>query len=338
MRIVCGALIGLAALPVVFTLLRTRKPEFGTPQLALTLRVWSIVLHVLAGVLIIGAAISEIWLSLDTAGPWLFGIYGAAAAIALLGALGFYLAYVAELPPPPPKPLKPKTQTRRRGRGADDDDAAADDDQADALADDPADETVATEETVTSDETSVPDVTPTPVSLDKSDETIGSPELTETSAVEETSTVHGALATDDLEEPADDESAGKLRNRRPNGKSTSRLFGRSRGGIAPIGTDDGPVLRQPPVSPSELGIELPATCGKGGAWAGSTSGCDSSSPSQSPRRPRRWRPHPRSPCPPTCRSRSAQVEPAVARIDTTINYQHAIGAGTGIVLDPAVRC
>lgn len=29
-----------------------------------------------------------------------------------------------------------------------------------------------------------------------------------------------------------------------------------------------------------------------------------------------------------------QVEPAVARIDTTINYQHAIGAGTGVVLDP----
>ena len=36
LRIVTGALIGLAALPVVFTLLRTRKPEFGTPQLALT--------------------------------------------------------------------------------------------------------------------------------------------------------------------------------------------------------------------------------------------------------------------------------------------------------------
>ncbi|MCV7422435.1 serine protease [Mycobacterium yunnanensis] len=32
---------------------------------------------------------------------------------------------------------------------------------------------------------------------------------------------------------------------------------------------------------------------------------------------------------------AAQVEPAVARIDTTINYQHAIGAGTGIVLDPS---
>jgi hypothetical protein len=49
LRIVTGALIGLAALPVVFTLLRTRRPEFGTPQLALTLRTSSIALHVLAG-------------------------------------------------------------------------------------------------------------------------------------------------------------------------------------------------------------------------------------------------------------------------------------------------
>ena len=108
LRIVTGAVIGLAALPVVFTLLRTRKPELGTPQLALTLRTSSIVLHVLAGVLIIGTAISEIWLSLDSAGQWLFGIYGAAAAIAVLGIFAFYLAFVAELPPPPPKPLKPK--------------------------------------------------------------------------------------------------------------------------------------------------------------------------------------------------------------------------------------
>jgi S1-C subfamily serine protease len=30
----------------------------------------------------------------------------------------------------------------------------------------------------------------------------------------------------------------------------------------------------------------------------------------------------------------AQVEPTVVRIDTVINYQHAIGAGTGIILDP----
>ena len=116
LRIVAGALIGLAALPVVFTLLRTRRPEFGTPQLALTLRIASIALHVLAGVLIIGTAISEIWLSLDDAGQWLFGLYGAAAAIALLGLFAFYLAFTAELPPPPPKPLKPKEPKQRRGR------------------------------------------------------------------------------------------------------------------------------------------------------------------------------------------------------------------------------
>jgi len=117
LRIVDGVLIGLCALPVVFTLLHTRKPEFGTPQLALSLRFWSIVLHVLAGVLVVGAATAEIWISLDRAGQWLFAIYGAAAAIAVLGALGFYLAYVAELPPPPPKPLKVKERPARRGRG-----------------------------------------------------------------------------------------------------------------------------------------------------------------------------------------------------------------------------
>jgi MFS family permease len=116
LRIVAGVLIALAALPVVFTLLRSRKPEYGTPQLALTLRTWSIVAHVLAGVLIGGTAISEIWLSLDTAGQWLFGIYGAAAAVAVLGIFGFYLSLVAELPPPPPKPLKTKKEKPRRHR------------------------------------------------------------------------------------------------------------------------------------------------------------------------------------------------------------------------------
>src|SRR5579875_2765754 len=115
-RIGCGVLIGLSALPVVFTLLRTRKPEYGTPQLALSLRTWSIAAQVLAGVLVVGAAISEIWLSLDDAGQWLFGIYGAAAAIALLGIFSFYLSFVAELPPPPPKPLKAKEAKRRLRR------------------------------------------------------------------------------------------------------------------------------------------------------------------------------------------------------------------------------
>jgi hypothetical protein len=120
LRIVAGVMIALAALPVVFTLLRTRKPEYGTPQLACALQTWSIVAHVLAGVLIVGTAISEIWLSLDAAGQWLFAIYGAAAAIAVLGIFGFYVSFVAELPPPPPKPLKPKKEKqrrRRRGRG-----------------------------------------------------------------------------------------------------------------------------------------------------------------------------------------------------------------------------
>jgi hypothetical protein len=116
LRILAGVMIALAALPVVFTLLRTRKPEYGTPQLALTLQTWSIVAHVLAGALIVGAAISEIWLSLDAVGQWLFGIYGAAAAIAVLGIFGFYLSFIAELPPPPPKPLKPKKEKQRRLR------------------------------------------------------------------------------------------------------------------------------------------------------------------------------------------------------------------------------
>jgi len=44
-------------------------------------------------------------------------------------------------------------------------------------------------------------------------------------------------------------------------------------------------------------------------------------------------PVPASAVPADLSSVAAQVEPAVARIDTTINYQHAIGAGTGIVLD-----
>jgi hypothetical protein len=152
LRIVTGVLIGLAALPVVFTLLRTRRPEFRTPLLALRLRTASIVLHVLAGVLIVGAAVSEIWLSLNDAGQWLFGLYGAAAAIALLGIFAFYLADVAELPPPPPKPLKPKAPKQRRGRrkkAAEDTDNAedtteAEDTEAEAEDTDNAEEPVST--------------------------------------------------------------------------------------------------------------------------------------------------------------------------------------------------
>ncbi|MFV8227988.1 hypothetical protein [Mycolicibacterium fortuitum] len=205
LRIVTGALIGLAALPVVFTLQRTKRPELSTPELALRLRTASIALHVLAAVLIIGAAVSEIWLSLDSAGPWLFGIYGAAAAIALLGIFGFYLAFVAELPPPPPKPVKTREKSERRGRK-----------KADAEAD-AADETEAIEETEAVEETEAADA------ADEVDETGEESEAeTETDADEPES------SAEETEPPE-----GKtLRNRRPSSKSgTKRRGWRSRGEV-----------------------------------------------------------------------------------------------------------
>lgn len=127
-RVATGLLFALTALPVVLTLAKSRKPEFGTPQLALTLRNWSIIGHVAAGALIVITAITEIWLDLDTFGRGLFAVYGAAAAIALLGAAAFYLAYVAELPPPAPKPLKPKRERGRKNAVApiEDEDSEAD--------------------------------------------------------------------------------------------------------------------------------------------------------------------------------------------------------------------
>ena len=211
LRIVAGALIGLAALPVVFTLLRTRRPEFGTPQLALTLRIASIALHVLAGVLIIGTAITEIWLSLDDAGQWLFGLYGAAAAIALLGVFAFYLAFTAELPPPPPKPLKPKAPKQRRGRRT--------------AAEDTADEAEAED---------TEDAAP-------SEDTAAEPEPAEvTATAEEPESTTDEVEAAPAEEPEADDTAeaestnGKLRNRRPSGKSepTRRRRRRLRGGVS----------------------------------------------------------------------------------------------------------
>ncbi|CAN5319365.1 lipid uptake coordinator LucA [soil metagenome] len=184
LRILTGALIGLTALPVVFNLIRSRRPEHGTPQLALTMRVWSIVGHVLAGVLIVGAAVSEIWLSLDTAGQWLFGVYGAAAALAVLGAAAFYLAFVAESAPPPPKPLKPKKTA-----------AATEDD---------VDEPVADDEPVSDDE---------PVAETEVDQPA---EVT----VEDT-------PVDDTADDSAPAAGGRLRNRRPSGKTGGR-----RGGVA----------------------------------------------------------------------------------------------------------
>jgi hypothetical protein len=222
-RIAAGALIALAALPVVFTQLRTRKPELGTPQLALTIRVWSIVAHVLAGVLIIGTAISEIWLSLDAAGKYLFGIYGAAAAIGLLGIFAFYLSFVAELPPPPPKPIKAKKPKRRRLRGKEGDEADAED-ATDTVEDADAEDTEA--ETVTA--------------TDAEEETEEPVEATaETGEAEEPEPADEAMepadeATADADAAEDtDESRSGLRNRRPMGKGTHRMRRRrTRGGVA----------------------------------------------------------------------------------------------------------
>jgi hypothetical protein len=207
LRIVTGALIGLAALPVVFTLLRTRRPEFGTPQLALTLRTSSIALHVLAGALIIGTAISEIWLSVDSAGQWLFGIYGAAAAIALLGIFAFYLAFVAELPPPPPKPLKArKAKQGRRGRRK-----AADDTGEEDVPE--AEDAVTAEDETEEGSESESDEKPAEVTTEA--------EEPESTAEDEAS---------DAGEP--ETTNGKLGNRRPSGRTAPRRRRRLRGGVA----------------------------------------------------------------------------------------------------------
>jgi hypothetical protein len=211
LRIVTGALIGLAALPVVFTLLRTRRPEFGTPQLALRLRTSSIALHVLAGVLIIGTAISEIWLSVDSVGAWLFGIYGAAAAIALLGIFAFYLAFVAELPPPPPKPLKPKKAKQgRRGRRKTEEEAA-EEEATDEVSEDETPEDEAAEES-SEDETEES-------SASESDEEPA--EVTADAAEAEPTAEEPEPSAQD--EPAAESTNGRLRNRRRR---------RLRGGVA----------------------------------------------------------------------------------------------------------
>jgi hypothetical protein len=233
-RIVAGALIALAALPVVFTLLRARKPEYGTPQLALTLQTASVVAHVLAGVLIVGTAISEIWLNLDTVGQWLFGVYGAAAAIALLGIFGFYLSFIAELPPPPPKPLKPKKEKQRRGRKKDRDADEADEAEDTEGTGEAEDEDSGGE----GDEAAEADGDET---TDASEETDQPAEITAETAVDSTAEEPGSTAdeapaledTDVDDEDAAESSARGLQNRRPTGKPSGvHRRRRTRRGVA----------------------------------------------------------------------------------------------------------
>jgi hypothetical protein len=249
-RIASGALIALAALPVAFTLLRTRKPELGTPQLALSIRVWSIVAHVLAGVLIIGTAISEIWLSLDTAGQYLFGIYGAAAAIGVLGIFAFYLSFVAELPPPPTKPIKakkPKKRRIRRKKGEEADEAAEEAEEApEAEPDEDTEteeaETVEAEAGETEEAEEAEEAPEAEPDEDTETEEAEKPEqeeepvavTAEDTKADAESTTEEAPATEATEATeAAEEPTGGLRNRRPTGKGTHRMRRRrTRGGVA----------------------------------------------------------------------------------------------------------
>ena len=239
-RIVAGVLIALAALPVVFTLLRARKPEYGTPQLALTLQTSSIVAHVLAGVLIVGTAISEIWLNLDTVGQWLFGVYGAAAAIALLGIFGFYLSFIAELPPPPPKPLKPKKEKRRRrstGRRKKDGEANEAEDAEDAADTGEAEDEDSDGEADEAAEADGDETTETPEGTDQPAE-VTAETAVDSTAEEPESTAEEAPAledtdVDDEDTEAAESSARGLRNRRPTGKSSGvHRRRRTRRGVA----------------------------------------------------------------------------------------------------------
>jgi hypothetical protein len=223
LRIVAGVVIALAALPVVFTLLRTRKPEYGTPQLALTLRTWSVVAHVLSGVLIVGTAISEIWLNLDSVGQWLFGIYGAAAAVAVLGIFGFYLSFVAELPPPPPKPLKPKKEKQRRLRRRRGEKAAAEAEGESAEPEAAEPEATATEETGQPEDAETEGQEPAEVTAEAS-----APESTSDEAEPAAEELPSTEDTTAVEAPR-----GGLRNRRPSGKSSgAHRRKRSRRGVA----------------------------------------------------------------------------------------------------------
>lgn len=223
-RIATGVPIALAAVPAMLNLRHSLKPEFGTPELALRLRAWSAVLQVLAGLLIISAAIVEIWLDLDTAGPWLFAVYGAAAAIAVLGQVAFYLSRVAEKPPAapkppkdtkPPKPPKEKKEKRRARKGGGKIDATVTAEEAAAAPDEIAEETALISAAAAPD-TAAPD---TAAPDTASSDTV----VTEV----ETLVIEADTEVPDTEAaaPADEDTppAGSLRNKRPVGKSRHRL-------------------------------------------------------------------------------------------------------------------
>ena len=210
-RVAAGVPIALAAIPVVLSLRQSIKPELGTPELALRLRAWSAVLHVAAGVVIILTAIAEIWITSDTAGPWLFAVYGAAAAIAVLAIAAYYLSALAEKPPAAEKPAKPleekavKQRTWKRGKKTGDVDENID--------------TIDTSVDTTAEASSEDDLTTTADSAAAVSDAAADAVETDVAEIEA-----AQLGDEPADAPVAPEAAGgTLRNKRPTGKSRHRL-------------------------------------------------------------------------------------------------------------------
>jgi hypothetical protein len=237
-RIVAGLPIAAAAVPVWMILQRSLRPSAATPELALRLRAWSAVLHVVAGAVILLAAITEIWLRLAVGGPWLFGVYGAGAAIAVLPVAAFALSFVAEKPPGPPKPAKAAKEKKpnrekRRDRKRTPEPAAADASDDTATATDDADD--ASDEVAGSEAAEISEVTEGVVTKTELDE-VGAAEVEVAEAV--VTEVETPEPGHPADEPADDSEplpadstdivaataeAPGLRNKRPAGKLRQRL-------------------------------------------------------------------------------------------------------------------
>ncbi len=245
-RIAAGVPITVAAVPVLLNLRRSLQPGFRTPELALRMQAWSAVLHAAAGALIIVAAVTEVWLSLGAAGPWLFAVYGAAAAIALLGFAAFHLSHVAEKPPAeakPPQPDKPpkekraKRRGRKRGSPTEDSDDSEDSlDPEDSVAEAPevSEDSEDSEDSAANKDTEVVEaqldgtevVEMRPVETDTTET-----DTTETDTVGTDTTETDTVETDTVEtdaepagtEIADTEKTGGLRNQRPTGKKRRQL-------------------------------------------------------------------------------------------------------------------
>jgi hypothetical protein len=228
-RIAAGVPIALAAVPIMLNLRQALQPGLHTPELALRLRAWAAVLHGVAGVLIILTAIAETLLGLGAAGPWLFAVYGAAAAIAILGVAAFLLSRIAEKPPAParpPKPAKPakekKERRRARKRGNATEDSAEDQDPSEPDVDvEPEDTEVEDAVQPEAEAEAAVDAAPTETSVEEPTTEVVETPVVETSVVEpevtETADVEAAL-------PEPDKPAG-LRNKRPTGKVRNRRPG-----------------------------------------------------------------------------------------------------------------